>query len=306
MTSKNARLPNAIAVGAPRSGTTSLYHYLAQHPDIFLPERKELHYFSYPLLRENSAGPGDAHALRSACATAAAYAAQYQGVNGERIVAEVSPSYLYYAGVAEKIRATLGDVKIVILLRDPVEKAFSQYMHLVREGREALSFAAALKAEPERRAAQWGDMWRYAESSLYAARVQAYRRVFGAENVFVGLSEHFFGEPQAFLRNLLRFLDVDDSLELDVGRLYNRSGVPRSRRFARLISGESALKPLLRRLVPETVRAALRASLLNLNQGDKAEIDPESRAYLHAYFAADVAAVEALLGRPTGWLTAVR
>ena len=123
--SKSIRLPSTVIIGAPRSGTTSLFFYVKQHPDIFLPVRKELHYFSYDLLKENVDGPGDQGALASLCATREEYEAHYASVRAEKVIGEVSPSYLYFSQVSERIRSELGEVKIIALLRNPVDKAFS-------------------------------------------------------------------------------------------------------------------------------------------------------------------------------------
>ena len=143
-------IPNTIVIGAPKSGTTSLYHYLLQHPDIYLPEKKELHFFSHELLRLNANGPGDLNALKHICTNLQDYFSYFSAVNNESIVAEVSPSYLYYAQVSDPIYSSLGSIKIIVLLRNPIHKAFSQYMHLKRVNREKLSFFEALQVEEKR------------------------------------------------------------------------------------------------------------------------------------------------------------
>ena len=87
---KAVRLPNALVIGAPKSGTTSLFHYLRQHTDVFLPVQKELHYFSYDLLRQNTNGPGDRDALSKACATTEEYKSHFGSAETEKVIAEVS------------------------------------------------------------------------------------------------------------------------------------------------------------------------------------------------------------------------
>ncbi len=140
----NERLPNFIVVGAPKCGTTSLYHYLRQHPQIFLPERKELHYFSFRFMEQLLSGPGDRNILATSCRTFAEYAAYFSPAREQRALGDISPSYFYFVEVCQEMRVRLGVPKIIIMLRDPVEKAFSQYMHLIRDGRETLDFKAAL------------------------------------------------------------------------------------------------------------------------------------------------------------------
>ncbi|HZA66279.1 MAG TPA: hypothetical protein VE592_04975, partial [Geminicoccaceae bacterium] len=139
----DVRLPNFVVAGAAKCGTTSLFHYLKQHPDVFLPAQKELHYFAYDHLSRNSGGPGGARSLDFACATREAYEAHYRAAGSQVAIGEVSPSYFYFDEVSERIETELCAPKIVIILRDPIEKAYSQYMHLVRDNRETLPFFEA-------------------------------------------------------------------------------------------------------------------------------------------------------------------
>ena len=157
------KLPNFIVIGAPKSGTTSLFYYLGQHPDIYLPVRKELHFFSYEELSKRNHGPGDAEIVGNLCATYEQYVAHYRDVKTERAIGEVSPSYLYYSASAERIYSMLGSIKIIAILRNPIDKAYSQYMHLKRDGREDLDFTHALREECRRQGMGWSDIWYYAK-----------------------------------------------------------------------------------------------------------------------------------------------
>lgn len=296
------RLPNALVIGAPRSGTTSLFFYLKQHPEIYLPVRKELHYFSYQFLSLNQNGPGDSDALLPLCSNQEDYRAFYNGVRHEPVIVEVSPSYLYYSQVRYKIMEELGTVKIIAILRNPIDKAYSQYMHLVRLNLEKLSFFEALEMESERRRAGWGDIWRYAESSLYVERVKAYQETFGHDNVKILLFEDLAMKPVAVMVDLFNFLSVNPAFEPDVSRVYNRSGRPRSTTISHFFARENLLKSVLKKVIPERIRVPLRLAILSANSGEKGSVDEESYAYLRAYFQEDVAALERLLGRSTGWL----
>jgi hypothetical protein len=296
------KLPNFVIVGAAKCGTTSLFEYLAQHPQIYLPTRKELHYFSYSAIARNSSGPGDAGYLAHFCADRRQYERHYQGVKGQHAIGEVSPSYFHYAEVAERIRDELGEPRIIVTLRDPVEKAFSQYMHLVRDNRETLSFSDALKAEAERIDQGWAALWRYAESSTYASRLRRYLETAPAGRVKILLFEDLRRDPQRVLREVWRFLEVDESFVPDTSEVHNASGRPRSKLVADLIAKPNVLASAARRLVPEASRTWIKTRLRRLNTGAKGEIDAWSRAYLRDRFAADIEEVEAILGRDLGWL----
>jgi hypothetical protein len=199
------RLPNLVVAGAPKCGTTSLYHYLKQHPEVYLPPRKDLHYFTREHLARDTAGPGDTAVLQHLCKDRAAYEAEFAGARGEKVLGDISPSYFDFAEVAPAMRRELGDARVVILLRDPVAKAFSQYMHLVRDGRETLSFYDALQAEADRASRHWSMIWRYVSSSIYAGRLSGYLDAFGADRVRIYLFEEFVAQPQATLIDLWRF-----------------------------------------------------------------------------------------------------
>jgi len=296
------RTPDFVVVGSPRCGTTSLFFYLKQHPEIFLPQRKELHFFSYDLLARNANGPGDRDVLRSLCASEAEYLQCFDEAKPRQVVGEISPSYLYYASVvSRRIYEKLRPVKIVILLRNPIEKAFSQYQHLVQEGRETLSFFEALMQEKRRKELMWGDIWLYAESSLFAENVRTFLSIFGWQNVKVIIGEQLFASPRLVLQDLLQFLEVNPAVEIDPSNVYNRSGQVRLPVMARLISQESLIKRAGRRMLPGALRFRLRLLLQDLNTGRKPEIDAESRAFLRDFFHQDVRKLETILEESTGW-----
>ena len=295
------RLPNFLVIGAPKCGTTSLFYYLRQHPDIYLPLRKELHYFAYSQLRERSFGPGDEAVLLSLCATWKDYKNHYKQAGLQPAVGEVSPSYLYYSDVSGRIQAELGEVKIIVILRDPVEKAYSQYMHMIRERREPLGFYEALQAEGVRRENKWSDIWSYAESSLYSNRLQKYISVFGRENVKALLFEDLANHPQKVLADVFRFLGIDTSFLCDTTKVYNRTGKPRSGLIADFLAKPNNVKTLVKRMVPERIRIPLRLALLDWNTGDKTAMDQRSSEYLRNYFAEDVRKLESMLAISLHW-----
>lgn len=295
-------LPNFLVVGAPKSGTTSLYYYLRQHGQIFLPKRKELHYFSHNLLYANSNGPGDRQVLDAICHSREEYAGYYAGVAPEQVaVGEISPSYLYYCEAAEQIAQELGAVRIIMLLRNPIEKAYSQYLHQVLHQSETLSFEQALNVEAERAAQGWSDMWRYAESSIYAARVRCYLERFGRENVLPLFFEDFVRETEQVMCAVFGFLGVDAKLAIKRLPAYNATGQPRSRLFNRLQKNRNILKSLLRGILPEEARTRISLFLYSLNTKRKSPMAEDTRQRLRAYFGRDVAELEQVVGRRAPW-----
>ncbi len=296
-----SKLPNFVVIGAPKCGTTSLYHYLRQHPSIYLPETKELHYFSSRALLQNDRGPGDPAALERVCDTLESYREFYRRAGDKQIAGDVSPSYLYFDESRHRILEELGHIRIVAILRDPCEKAFSQYMHLIRDQRETLPFRRALDAEADRAQHGWSDLWRYAESSLYAQKLARYFESFGEDRVKVLFFDDLANEPDRTMQSLFEFLDVDSDFVCDTSRTYNRSGRARSRRAARLLTQPNPLKAAARRIVPRRYRLWISQTLIGWNTGRKPALDRESREYLREYFRDDAVELSRLLGRPLPW-----
>ncbi|SCZ67291.1 sulfotransferase family protein [Thiohalomonas denitrificans] len=292
--------PNFLVIGAPKCGTTSLYYYLRQHPDVYLPVQKELHYFSFANLRENANGPGDEQILSSLCASSDEYNKHYAAVGSEQSIGDISPSYLYY-GVQENIRRELGAVKIVVMLRNPIDKAYSQYMHLVRDQRETLPFYEALLAEESRIEQRWSDIWRYAESSLYADRLQAYMDCFGYENVHVIIFDEFINDSQSVMVSLFEFLNIDKDVPIDTEKTYNRTGKARSIVVANFLNRPNLIKSFVKTITPDAWRIALRLKIMDSNTAEKKEIDSRSLEYLREYFKQDTEQLEQLIGKSLVW-----
>jgi hypothetical protein len=298
-------LPNFLIVGAAKAGTTALHEYLRQHPDVFLPaELKESFFFAG--LPESIPGPGGGIAS-GAIRTLADYERLFEGAAGRRAIGEACVGYLYYHETAiPRIRTTLGDaVRIVIVLRDPVERAFSNYTHHVRDGIERLSFADALAAEGKRRAEGWWWGFQYRDASRYAGQVGAYLEAFGRDRVSVLLYDDLARDPRAFLRDLFGLLGVDEDFEPDTSIRHNPSGIPRSA-LARLLSVQRH-GPLgsLRALVPAALRRRAAARLEHSLTSNlvKPELPPELRRELVAEFRDDVLALSRTIGRDlSAWL----
>ena len=159
--------PNFVISGFPKCGTTSLHHYLNEHPQIYMPIQKELHFFTFEILSKLNKGPLDKIVKESQIDNSEKYLSYYQNVKKENAIGDTSPSYINYPSQFFRIKKYLNDPKIIILLRDPISRAYSNYLHLKREGRETLSFKDAIEIEDHRREAQYSDFWYYKFNSTY-------------------------------------------------------------------------------------------------------------------------------------------
>jgi len=301
------RLPDFLIVGAPKAGTTALAAILEHHPDVFLSPLKEPKYFSSRVLELPLAGPGDDYPEALFIRTEDAYRRLFRRAGDARAVGEASVDLLYYHDlVIPGIRRLLGDPRIVISLRDPVARAVSAYSQLVRDGRETLPFADAVDAEPERRAANWEFMWSYVDVGRYAAQLEAYLAAFS--RVHVLLHDDLLSRPVETVRGVLRFLEVDETVELPVDLRSNPSGVPRSRVLRRLLRPNRAAVAVYRRLLAAGLSERWILGIVDRfrpRRTEPVEVPPSVRQSLAAVFREDVAALGTLIGRDlSGWCAA--
>ncbi|WP_206881476.1 sulfotransferase family protein [Alicyclobacillus mali (ex Roth et al. 2021)] len=288
--------PNFFIVGAAKAGTSSLDRYLSQHPDIYIPPKKEAHFFSIPDFPERFTGPGDEGMNLYTIRDEAAYLKLFDGVRGERAVGEASVFYLFYPGTAQRIYDAHPDAKILIMLRNPVDRAFSAYMHLVRDERETLSFRESLAKEEERIRQHYEPLWYYRAVGLYAAQVKRYLDVFGRDQVKVILFEDFARDPVQVVRDCCAFLGVSTDFVPDTSIRHNESGVPKSRSLYNFIAKPNALKEMVKPFIPAAVRERLGNQAKSMVLG-RMEMEPDLREELTEFFAPDVARLEALIHR---------
>lgn len=295
-------MPNFLIVGAAKSGTSSLDRYLGQHPDIFIPPKKEAHFFSIPDFPPKFQGPGDEGMNEETIRSQEAYERLFEGAGSARAVGESSAFYLYYPGTAKQIFAANPHMKIVMILREPVSRAYSAYMHNIRDDRETLSFEEALKEEPHRKRLDYEPMWLYRELGLYSEQIQRYLDVFGSEQVRIVLYDDFSADAQKVVSDVCAFLGVRTDIAMDTGLRHNESGVPKSRALFNFISKPNPVKELIKPFIPPTVRERLgiKAKSMMLK---KSAMSPASRAELQAFYRADVLRLQELIGRDlSSWL----
>lgn len=291
-------MPNFFIIGAARSGTTSLDRYLSQHPEIFITPRKEVHFFAaehFPCT-----GPGDEGLNKAVIHDEDLYARLFAAVAGEKAVGESSVFYLCYPGTAERIAQTVPDAKFIILLREPVDRAYSAYMHLVRDGREHLRFEEGLNWEEERKQKGFEPMWWYKELGLYYRQVKSYLDVFGTQRVKVVLYDEFCLNTVQVVRDVFAFLGVKEDTIIDTSVRYNVAGVPKSRRLYTLLDNfirkPNALEKSIKSLVPSHLRTVWANKVMDIFL-QSVPMDPQIHAQLKAYFAEDVGRLEDLLQR---------
>jgi hypothetical protein len=283
--------PNFFLVGAAKAGTTSIYAYLSEHPQVFFPTVKEPHFFTKvrpaPELRF----------LIEAISKRSAYLRLYACATGHDIIGDASPSYLWHPEVPQRIRAEIPQAKIAIILRDPVERAYSHYLMDYREGAQSRSFYEALLDDMNRPEKGWGVSYLYYELGLYAAQVQRYFEAFKPEQVKVLMFEDFRRDPRAVLRELTDFLGLDPEplAEIDTSRKYNSYAAPRNQ-VLRRIAGAKLSRILGQALVPHWLGASIFERFF-LTQAAKPPIARRARELLCSLYSPELDKLESFLGR---------
>lgn len=297
-------LPNFLIIGAAKSGTTALHEFINQHPEIYMSSRKELRFFSN--ITSPPSGLSDEF-IHSGVSTLDEYKSYFENVNNEKVVGESSPMYLYIPGTAERIKAIIPDVKILAILRNPVDRAYSAYMHAIRDWKESSrSFSEALEREEERIDAGWGMLWHYKRAGLYYEQLDRYYRLFQQEKIKVVLYDDLVTDASSLVQNIFEFLDVNPEFIPDTNQHPNVSGFPRSPKFHSIIKQlyilDNPIKRISRKIIPKTIRQESMTRLRLLNM-EKRPMPEKIRHELIDFFQQDIKKLENLICRDlTFWL----
>ena len=292
--------PNFLIVGAARSGTTSLYYWLKQHPEVFMPDIKEPSYFVH--------GYGISDWRK--------YLSLFEPGRGKKVIGEASTAYLAAPESPRWIRDVLGNIKIIILLRNPIERAYSLYCWMVMEGYEWLpTFEKALEEEDRRfqdepfRRSNPEYFWDYMyfRSGLYYDQVKRYIETFGSNSVKTFLFEDLTRSPEKLYSDVCRFLEVSDNYHPHFIP-QNPSKIPRFIRLQYLFRQAPKLVPKLPgvfRKVSRPVIWRLVPLMMSLNKkaGCRVEISPELRNRLREMYREEILRLSELIGRDLSeWL----
>ncbi|HZG01327.1 MAG TPA: sulfotransferase [Chitinophagales bacterium] len=237
------RLPNFFIVGAPKAGTTALFRYLSMHPEVFMSSVKEPNFFSFPdiaaqKLYYNVKPVSDWNR----------YTELFSSANGAKAIGEASVSYLFYPDAAARLHEAFPTARIVIVLRNPVERAWSHYMMDRKLNLVSRSFEDVVTGDKNALHYQ-----QYVKLGLYAKQVETYIRLFGRAKVFIGLHDDMKKDFNAFAENVCCFLDVVPS-PFKNGHKYNSAEEPRNR-FVRILYGSPARRAFAKKIAGPFVPA---------------------------------------------------
>lgn len=288
-------LPNFICLGATKCGTTTLYDILKQHPDIYIPSLKEPHFFDIPKNFSNGLEW---------------YEKTYFKKIDKKIISDFTPSYFFDKKAPKRIFDALGsNMKFLVILRNPVDRAYSHYLHSKRDFHEIEDFENSLNLESSRLKKYLAQSdylsylrHSYIQQGMYSQMLERYLRYFTLDNfLFISFEHDFLQERDLMAKKILDFLEVDSSILLDTDIKSNPSGIERSKFLKKMIKKDGWWRVFLKKIIPSLkLRQVIKNRIQRANTRDLNPpiISQSSRKKIYqSYFRDDVLNLERILKR---------
>ena len=294
-------MPNFLVIGAAKAGTSSLHYYLKQHPQIFMPDLKEPRFFALEDQTLNFRNP-DQTINHDSITNLYDYTELFREVSDEVAIGEASPLYLYRKEAAERIKHYIPNAKLITVLRNPVERAFSSYAHLRREGYESLSFEEALKVEQARIDNNWAHLWHYTKAGFYSTQLKPFYELFSRKQNKIILFDELCNDVFSSLKEIFFFLEVDPNFCPDLTR-QNVSGLPKSMIIQKFFSRKNSIRTVIQSVIPHNLRHTVAKQIKQWNVGKKPSLDVGTRAYLKALYRDDILRLQDMIDKDlSAWL----
>ena len=292
------KLPTFLIVGVQKAGTTSIYNYLQEHPQVFMSRIKETNFLerdwtNLPPEKQNKNG----------IMTIEDYAALFADVGDEIAIGEASPNYLFhYEASAARIKKYVPNARLIVILRNPVERAYSDYlMHI----RDAISTKRTSFSEQIDKRAHKSFIIR---KGFYATPLQYYLDRFEPEQVKVFLYDDLVRDPQQFMQEFYAYIGVEP-FQADVSKKVQQAKIPKNQTINNLLQGKNPIRAFaantLKTVMPLETRQKIRDRLINFNSQSKKAVplSPEDRQKLIALYQEDILQLQKILDRDlSGWL----
>ena len=292
-------LPNFMCLGAAKSGTTTLCDILRQHPEIYIPSFKEPHFFDFPENFENGLEW---------------YAENYYKEVDKKIIADFTPSYFFDKDVPKRIFDSLGkDMKFLVIFRNPVDRAYSHYLHSKRDDYEIENFEVALELEVSR-LNKYKDQadylyylkHSYVQQGLYAEMLERYLQYFSLDNfLFIHFEDELLQKRDLIISNILDFLEVDNSILLNTDIRSNPSSKERSKSIKKLMNKRGWFRDIIKFMVPsKQLRQIINNKIqrINITEFKAQQLSEEVKSeLLEKYFSKDITHLEKMLNKKMNW-----
>lgn len=284
--------PNFLCVGAQKAGTTTLYDVLKQHPQIFLPSTKELHFFDW----ETHFSQGKEW-----------YLSHFKDVQNEKAIGEITPNYMYINSVPKKIYDFFGkDIKLIFILRNPVKRAYSHYLMKLRNGRTDKSFYKEIKIDKIEKNKEYMNNNPIIGKSLYDTQINRYLEYFDQKNMlFLIMETDLIQNRDETFKKIFRFLNVDNK-DIKKNIKSNKALQVKNKKINQLILNDNFLKKIIKPFFSDKSKAKIKNSIKKLNKKstiDYSELEKYSEFLNEKIFKQSIIKVEKIINRDLSfWL----
>lgn len=311
-------MPNFLIIGAPKSGTTSIYNYLKQHPQIYTSSVKEPAFFAFEGMElDGSVGPFAEGAknrppdsfkwyqerVSAAITNLEDYQELFKGVTSEKAIGEASPGYMYFSISPERIHHYIPNVKLIAILRNPADRAYSALVHRAQYGLDPeADFSNILEKEDYNIDDEWWGFNHPIRIGFYYKQLKRYYDKFSPSQIKVYLYENLENNAQSLMEDIFRFIEVDESFTPNVSQKYLISALPKNQLWHKLLTKPNPIKGLTKKLLPEKFRKPLGKSLIQQNMG-KPPKPQQVRSQLLDIYREDITQLQELIGQDLShWL----
>lgn len=315
--------PNFLVIGAAKCGTTSLYHYLKTHPEVYMSPIKEPNFFSTDINPENFSrqykdiekrkrlnldeyvkGDMKREVWGYFVRERHHYTGLFKNATDAKAIGEISNSYLFSKEAAINIRNTLPAVKLIAILRNPVERMYSHYIANLRDGKTYKPFRQEVEEDFNQIVKGWYTTHCYVEMGLYYQQVKRFLDLFPTEQIKILLYDDLKKKPEALLQEICRFLGIDSEFKFNTSMKFNEARVPKNEKLLYWLSA-SGLKKNLFRLMPGSIKDQIKS--LFFKKDKVLPLQTHEKNWAADFYKDDIAALQNLLNRDLSmWLPAMQ
>ncbi|NEO31535.1 MAG: sulfotransferase [Symploca sp. SIO3C6] len=296
---QSTKLPTFLIIGVQKAGTTSIYNYLKQHPQVYMSPVKETNF-----LERDWENLAPEVINKNGIDTLEKYSQLFAGVKDEVAIGEASPNYLFhYESASARILRYLPDAKLIAILRNPIERAYSDYLMHIRDAIGAGKSRTLSEQIKSRSNASFT-----LRKGLYYEQLKYFFDAFGKEQVKVYLYDDFSKKPLDTIQDLYKFIGVDDTFNPDMSKKSQVAQVPRVQFLNTLLRKQNPLRKftasVLKNIIPLQVRQNIRSSLIDMNSTGKPSLSTEERQELVKFYREDILKLQDLIHKDlSSWLS---
>jgi hypothetical protein len=306
------KLPTFLIVGAGKAGTTSLHLYLQQHPQVFMSPVKETNHFSDADMQfehfnldyrqdvdididKYLSGPMDKKVHIAHVRSWEQYQKLFRDVKDQKAIGEVSNSYLCLPSAALAIKKKLPSVKIIMILRHPAERLYSQFLMNLRLGKtKERNLRKEIEYDANKAVHGWGISHMYLVNGMYYEQVKRYYELFPPEQIYVILYDDFKKDAAGEMKKLFAYIGVDDNYTTDMSRKHNEAGMPRFGKLNYILT-QSGLYSFSKKILPDSLKQTVKN--IFYSKKNIPGMTSDERAWLINYYREDVVKLSALIQR---------